>query len=76
MSMNTIEQALERIRCAPRDSMIAVFKITDGFDKVNVVFHNTLLTRSLLDSDGYIGSYHKDMDTGVIVDEIYEAITA
>jgi hypothetical protein len=77
MSVSSVGVAMGRIKVAHEQSMISIFKVYGSETSVNAVFHNTILTDSLIKagkSSGYIGSYHRNMDMGRVLDEICEAI--
>ena len=62
MSIASIEVIINRIKTAPEDSKIAVFKCKE-YGKLNAVFDSTYVTQSRIKIDkDYIGSFCRDDD--------------
>jgi hypothetical protein len=79
MSRTSIKQAMDRIKTAPRDSMIAVFhdkKNLEGY--VDTVFDSTVQTCNMIEDrhPDYIGSFNRDLCQDMVAATIKSAIEA
>ena len=72
MSISSISTAIDRIKVAREESMIAIFKVYGDERLINAVFDSTIMTRSLYGSRDYIGSYHKNMSMDAVNKEIHQ----
>jgi hypothetical protein len=77
MSRTSVKQVMDRIKTAPKDSMIAVFHDKENLEGcVDAVFESTVRTRELIDlpHSDYIGSFHRDLCQDMVALTIKAAI--